>query len=148
MISGLFSTTRELPRLREISSVFVRHGLRDLVRRAGIATLLEHAGHVLQWGEASEIAHLEPQQRALDCCTVCFNVPDPKRWRKRPWRHRRSSKISDNHSLALHKVCIKCCGPLGPSARVNLDTRPKKRRPLRGGNADADNQPTVIERQV
>jgi len=34
------------------------------VRRAGIATLLEHAGHVLQWGEASEIAHLEPQQRA------------------------------------------------------------------------------------
>jgi ubiquinone biosynthesis protein len=64
MISGLFSTTRELPRLREISSVFVRHGLGDLVRRAGIATLLEHAGHVLQWGEANEIAHLEPQQRA------------------------------------------------------------------------------------
>ncbi|MGB7778888.1 MAG: AarF/UbiB family protein [Pseudolabrys sp.] len=64
MTSGLFSTTRELPRLREISSVFVRHGLGDLVRRAGIATLLEQAGHVLQRGEASEIAHLEPQQRA------------------------------------------------------------------------------------
>jgi ubiquinone biosynthesis protein len=64
MVSGLFSTARELPRLREISSVFVRHGLGDLVRRAGVATLLEHAGHVLQWGEASEIAHLEPQQRA------------------------------------------------------------------------------------
>jgi hypothetical protein len=54
MISGLFSTTRELPRLREISWVFVRHRLGDLVRRAGIATLLERAGHVLQWGEASE----------------------------------------------------------------------------------------------
>jgi ubiquinone biosynthesis protein len=64
MVSGLFSTARELPRLREISSVFVRHGLGDLVRRAGVATLLEHAGQVLQWGEASEIAHLEPQQRA------------------------------------------------------------------------------------
>jgi ubiquinone biosynthesis protein len=64
MASGLFSAARELPRLREISSVFVRHGLGDLVRRAGVATLLEHAGHVLQWGEASEIAHLEPQQRA------------------------------------------------------------------------------------
>jgi ubiquinone biosynthesis protein len=64
MVTGLFSTARELPRLREISSVFVRHGLGDLVRRAGIATLLEHAGHVLQWGEASEIAPLEPQQRA------------------------------------------------------------------------------------
>ena len=64
MVSGLFSTARELPRLREISSVFVRHGLGDLVRRAGIATLLEHAGHVLQWGEANEIAPLAPQQRA------------------------------------------------------------------------------------
>ena len=64
MASGLFSTARELPRLREISSVFVRHGLGDLVRRAGIATLLEQAGQVLQWGEASEIAHLEPHQRA------------------------------------------------------------------------------------
>src|SRR3982074_1419676 len=64
MVSGLFGTARELPRLREISSVFVRHGLGDLVRRAGIATLLEHAGHVLQWGEATEIAPLEPQQRA------------------------------------------------------------------------------------
>ena len=64
MVSGLFSTARELPRLREISSVFVRHGLGDLVRRAGIATLLEHAGQVLQWREANEIAPLEPQQRA------------------------------------------------------------------------------------
>src|SRR5262247_1653239 len=64
MVSGVLSTARELPRLREISMVFVRHGLGDLVRRAGIATLLDHAGHVLQWGEASEIAHLEPQQRA------------------------------------------------------------------------------------
>ena len=64
MVSGLFSTARELPRLREISSVFVRHGLGDLVRRAGIATLLEQAGQVLQWGEASKIAHLEPHHRA------------------------------------------------------------------------------------
>jgi ubiquinone biosynthesis protein len=64
MASGLFGTARELPRLREISSVLVRHGLGDLVRRAGIATLLEQAGQVLQWGEASEIAQLEPYQRA------------------------------------------------------------------------------------
>jgi ubiquinone biosynthesis protein len=64
MASGLFSTARELPRLREISSVLVRHGLGDLVRRAGIATLLEQAGQVLQRGEATEIAQLEPHQRA------------------------------------------------------------------------------------
>jgi ubiquinone biosynthesis protein len=63
MVSGLLGTARELPRLREISMVFVRHGLGDLVRRAGIATVLEHAGHVFHWGETTEIAHLEVQQR-------------------------------------------------------------------------------------
>ena len=63
MVSGLLSTARELPRLREISMVFVRHGLGDLVRRAGIATLLEQAGLVLHWGEATESAQLEVQQR-------------------------------------------------------------------------------------
>ncbi len=64
MAPRLFRIARELPRLREISSILVRHGLGDLVRRAGVATLLERAGQVLQWGEASEIAPLEPQQRA------------------------------------------------------------------------------------
>jgi ubiquinone biosynthesis protein len=64
MVFALFSTPRELRRLREISSIFMLHGLGDLVRRAGVATLLERAGQVLQWGDASEIAHLEPQQRA------------------------------------------------------------------------------------
>jgi len=64
MVSRMFGAARELPRLREISSVLIRHGLGDLVRRTGIATLLERAGQVLQWGEAKEIAHLEPQQRA------------------------------------------------------------------------------------
>ena len=63
MVSELLSTARELPRLREISMVFVRHGLGDLVRRAGVATLLERAGQVLHWGEAAELAHLEVQQR-------------------------------------------------------------------------------------
>ena len=64
MVSGVFSATRELPRLREISSVLIRHGLGDIVRQAGVSSLLERTGQVLQWGQASEIAHLEPQQRA------------------------------------------------------------------------------------
>jgi len=64
MVSGVFSVARELPRLREISSVLIRHGLGDIVRRAGVSTLLERTGQVLQWGQASEVAHLEPQQRA------------------------------------------------------------------------------------
>jgi ubiquinone biosynthesis protein len=64
MVARVFSVTRELPRLREISSVLIRHGLGDLVRRVGVSTLLEHTGQVLQWGQSAEIAHLEPQQRA------------------------------------------------------------------------------------
>ena len=64
MASGLFGAARELPRLREISSVLIRHGLGDIVRRAGVSTLLERAGQILHWGQAGDIAHLEPQQRA------------------------------------------------------------------------------------
>src|SRR5215212_10539677 len=57
------SVVRDLPRLREISAVLIRHGLGDVVRRAGVVPLLERAGQVLHWGEAGDIAHLEPQQR-------------------------------------------------------------------------------------
>ena len=64
MVSAVFGVGRELPRLREISSILIRYGLGDLVRRAGVPTLLERTGQVLQWAQASEVAHLEPQQRA------------------------------------------------------------------------------------
>ena len=59
----MFTAVRDLPRLREISSVLIRHGLGDLVRRTGTATLLERAGQILQWREAGTAADLEPQQR-------------------------------------------------------------------------------------
>jgi len=54
---------RDLPRLREISLVFIRHGLGDLVRRIGAARLLERAGEMLHWGQDSRSAQLETQQR-------------------------------------------------------------------------------------
>ena len=54
---------RHLPRLHEISLVFIRHGLGDVVRRLGIASLVEHAGGLLRWGEAPPSSQLEPQQR-------------------------------------------------------------------------------------
>jgi ubiquinone biosynthesis protein len=63
MVWGAGSTVRDLSRLHEITSVFIRHGLGDLVRRAGIATLLERAGQILHWGEKQESVRLEPQQR-------------------------------------------------------------------------------------
>jgi ubiquinone biosynthesis protein len=59
----VLGAVRDLPRLREISSVLIRHGLGDIVRRAGVAPLLERAGQILHWGESAEIAHLEPQRR-------------------------------------------------------------------------------------
>jgi ubiquinone biosynthesis protein len=54
---------RHLPRLHEISLVFIRHGLGDLVRRLGIISLLERAGEMLHRGEVNRSAQLEPQQR-------------------------------------------------------------------------------------
>src|SRR3954469_1081572 len=63
MVWSVSSAVRDLPRLREISSVLIQHGLGDVVRRAGVVPLLERAGQVLHWGESGDIAHLEPQQR-------------------------------------------------------------------------------------
>lgn len=63
MFRETLSFMRDLPRLHEISSVLIRHGLGDLVRRLGIGTLLERAGQILQWGEAGTGTGLEPPQR-------------------------------------------------------------------------------------
>ena len=63
MIWGTHSAVRDLSRLREISSVLIRHGLGDLVRRTGLATALERAGQILHWGEAGKSADIEPQER-------------------------------------------------------------------------------------
>ncbi|MDQ5848280.1 MAG: AarF/UbiB family protein [Pseudomonadota bacterium] len=54
---------RELPRLHEIASVFVRHGLGDFVQRIGIAGVLERTGRILHRGEAAEAVKLDPAQR-------------------------------------------------------------------------------------
>jgi ubiquinone biosynthesis protein len=64
MLRGTVGMVRDLPRLHEISSVFIRHGLGDLVRRIGVAGLLEHAGQMLNWGARRESVRLEPAERA------------------------------------------------------------------------------------
>jgi ubiquinone biosynthesis protein len=63
MIWGKRGAARDLSRLREISSVLIRHGLGDLVRRTGLATTLERAGQILHWGEGGKAAEFEPQER-------------------------------------------------------------------------------------
>lgn len=63
MLRETISVMRDLPRLHEITSVLIRHGLGDLVRRLGIVHVLERAGQILHWGEAAQSAHLAPAQR-------------------------------------------------------------------------------------
>ena len=64
MLRETVGVMRDLPRLHEITSVFIRHGLGDLVRRAGIAGVLERAGQMINWGARAESARLEPATRA------------------------------------------------------------------------------------
>ena len=63
MREAALGAVRDLARLHEISAVFVRHGLGDLVRRVGVASVLERAGTLLHWGEAGRSSQLEPPQR-------------------------------------------------------------------------------------
>jgi ubiquinone biosynthesis protein len=57
------SVVRDLPRLHEITMVFMRHGLGDLVRRIGVVSFLERAGAMMRWGEVSRSTRLETQHR-------------------------------------------------------------------------------------
>jgi ubiquinone biosynthesis protein len=63
MFQEAWSAMRDLPRLHEITSVLIRHGLGDVVRRIGVAGVLERAGQMLHWGVAAESVHLDPAQR-------------------------------------------------------------------------------------
>ncbi len=63
MLRETIGVMRDLPRLHEITSVLIRHGLGDIVRRIGIASALERAGQILHWGTIGESVRLEPAQR-------------------------------------------------------------------------------------
>ena len=63
MLRETIGVMRDLPRLREISSVFIRHGLGDFVRRIGIVNALEQAGQVLNFRATKDSVSLAPAQR-------------------------------------------------------------------------------------
>jgi len=63
MLLQALSAARDIGRLHEIASVLIRYGFADLVRRMGMANVLERAGRVLMWKHAKEYAHMEPQVR-------------------------------------------------------------------------------------
>jgi ubiquinone biosynthesis protein len=69
MLQAAFGTMRDLPRLHEITSVLIRHGLGDIVQRIGVSGALERAGQILQWGASTESLKQEPplrMRRALE----------------------------------------------------------------------------------
>jgi ubiquinone biosynthesis protein len=63
MLRETLGVMRELPRLHEIATVFVRHGLGEFVQRIGVAGVLERAGRIVHWSAAGESAKLDPAQR-------------------------------------------------------------------------------------
>jgi ubiquinone biosynthesis protein len=63
MLRETLGVMRELPRLHEIATVFVRHGLGEFVQRIGVAGVLERAGRIVHWSTAGESAKLDPAQR-------------------------------------------------------------------------------------
>jgi ubiquinone biosynthesis protein len=63
MFQVAFSTMRDLPRLHEITSVLIRHGLGDIVQRLGVSGVLERAGQMLQWAASAESQKQDPPQR-------------------------------------------------------------------------------------
>ena len=63
MLWQALAAMRDLGRLHDIASILVRYGFGDVVRRMGLANVLERAGRALHWSKAEEFAHLPPPAR-------------------------------------------------------------------------------------
>jgi ubiquinone biosynthesis protein len=56
-------TVRDLGRLQEIAAVLIRYGFGDVVRRIGMADVLERAGRLLHWHNAEEMLRMSAAVR-------------------------------------------------------------------------------------
>jgi ubiquinone biosynthesis protein len=63
MLWETLGAARDIGRLNDIVSILIRYGFGDLVRRLGLANVLERAGKVLHWKQATELVQLEPPER-------------------------------------------------------------------------------------
>jgi len=63
MLWQAIGAARDLARANEIAAVLIRYGFGDLVRRIGMAAVLERAGKALHWQAPQELAYLEPPAR-------------------------------------------------------------------------------------
>jgi ubiquinone biosynthesis protein len=56
-------TVRDLGRLQDIAAVLIRYGFGDVVRRIGMADMLERAGRLLHWNNAEEMLRMSAATR-------------------------------------------------------------------------------------
>ncbi|HEU0188258.1 MAG TPA: AarF/UbiB family protein, partial [Gallionellaceae bacterium] len=64
MLLETVSAIRDLPRLHDITSVMIRHGFGDVMRRLGVISMLERAGQILHLPQSEEkVGTLETPQR-------------------------------------------------------------------------------------
>lgn len=63
MLLETLSVARDFGRIHEISSILIRYGFGDMVRRLGVASIIESAGHVLKWREVEDLTKIEPPAR-------------------------------------------------------------------------------------
>ncbi len=63
MLWQAISAVRDLGRLHDIAAVLIRYGFGDLVRRTGLAGVLDRTGRALHWHVSDELARLEPPAR-------------------------------------------------------------------------------------
>lgn len=63
MLWQTLTMMRDFGRLHEIASILIRYGFGDMVRRIGLANVLERAGQALSWREAEDFAHMVPPER-------------------------------------------------------------------------------------
>ena len=63
MLLGTLNAAKDLGRIHEIALILIRYGFGEVVRRLGLANIIDRAGKVLHWAEVEELAHLEPPAR-------------------------------------------------------------------------------------
>ncbi len=63
MLLGTLNAAKDLGRIHEIALILIRYGFGEVVRRLGVANIIDRAGKVLHWAEVDELAHLEPPAR-------------------------------------------------------------------------------------
>lgn len=63
MLLETLSVARDFGRVHEITSILIRYGFGDIVKRLGIVNIVERAGHVFHWHEIDELTSMESPER-------------------------------------------------------------------------------------